>query len=104
MYQAKLFIRDNLSSQFRLVDLANHLHISGRHLSRVFHQELGKSFTDYLRQERIQRAALLLTTTNESIKQVAEETGFINVYYFTKVFTAEMKTPPGKFRKQLADE
>jgi AraC-like DNA-binding protein/mannose-6-phosphate isomerase-like protein (cupin superfamily) len=103
LYQAKLIIRDNLSTPLRLDEVAKLMHISGRHLSRVFHQELDKSFTEYVRQERIQRAVALLTTTNLPLKEVAEATGFVNIYYFTKVFTSEMGLPPGQFRKKLAD-
>ncbi|GAA3330875.1 hypothetical protein GCM10020331_085150 [Ectobacillus funiculus] len=49
--------------------------------------------------ERIQRAVTLLKTTDLSIKDIAEETGFRTVHYFTRVFfTSVVGSSPGRFR------
>ena len=96
--QAKLYIQDNLSQPLKLTDAAGHLHISGRHLSRVFVTELGVSYSEFVQNERIQRAVTLLKTTDLSIKDIAEETGFKTVHYFTRVFTSVVGSSPGRFR------
>lgn len=96
--QVKLYIRDNLSDPLKLTDVSNHFHISGRHLSRLFVTELGMSYSDFIQNERVQRAATLLKTTDLSIKDIAEECGFSTVHYFTRVFKSSMRTPPGRFR------
>lgn len=96
--QAKLYIQDNLSDTLKLSDIAKHLHISSRHLSRLFVKELGVSYSDYVKKERIQKSAMLLKTTNLSIKEISEQTGFKNVHYFTRVFSATVRNPPGNFR------
>lgn len=101
VYQAKLYIKDNLSESLKLNDVANHLHISGRHLSRIFHSELGQSFSNYVKSERLRKAGLLLSETDTSIKEISEITGFNNVHYFTSVFTKEMGLSPGKFREKF---
>ncbi|MGG1678203.1 AraC family transcriptional regulator [Neobacillus sp. NRS-1170] len=101
IHRAKLFIRDNLSQPLRLKDVADNLHISSRHLSRLFTEELGVSFTQYVRNERINQAALLLTTTDLSIKAIASQTGFDTVHYFTTVFKEIIGVTPGEFNKQL---
>jgi AraC family transcriptional regulator, arabinose operon regulatory protein len=96
--QAKLYIEDNLSSPLKITDIASHLHISSRHLSRLFGTELGVSYSEYVQNERVQRAAILLKKTDLSIKDIVEETGFSNVHYFTRVFTSTMRSSPGRFR------
>jgi YesN/AraC family two-component response regulator len=96
--QAKLYIQDNLSDTLKLSDIAKHLHISSRHLSRLFVKELGVSYSEYVKKERIQKSAMLLKTTNLSIKEISEQTGFKNVHYFTRVFSATVRNPPGNFR------
>lgn len=101
--QAKLFIKDNLANDLKLSHVANHLHISGRHLSRIFVAELGINFSKFVQKERIKRAAILLKTTNLSIKDIARETGYIDVHYFTRVFTDTMQEPPGRFRALYMD-
>ncbi|USK32455.1 AraC family transcriptional regulator [Bacillus sp. F19] len=98
LYQAKLFIRDNLSEPFKLEHVANYLHISGRHLSRLFSDELGECFSNYIRNERVMKAASLLETTSIPIKEIADVTGFGSVYYFTRVFTTMMNISPAKYR------
>lgn len=101
VYQAKLFILDNLSKSMTLKDIADHLHISERHLSRLFNQELGQSFTTFIRKERIRKAGILLSDSNIPIKDIAEQTGFSSVHYFTNVFSSEMDMPPGQFRERF---
>ncbi|WP_299833749.1 helix-turn-helix domain-containing protein [uncultured Metabacillus sp.] len=102
--QAQLYINDNLSNSLKLTEVARHLHISGRHLSRIFVSELGVSFSNYVQDERIKKAIKLLKKTNLSIKEIAEETGFMNVQYFTRVFTSMMQSSPGRFRSMYVDK
>ncbi|MEK3890494.1 AraC family transcriptional regulator [Bacillus sp. FSL K6-3431] len=104
LHRAKLYIRDNLSQPLQLNDLACYLHISTRHLSRIFSIELGESFTGYIRKERIKRASELLTSTKRTIKDIADDTGFTSVHYFSRIFKAETGVPPGYFRKNKSIE
>ncbi len=103
VHRAKLYIRDNLSQELKLSSVADYLHVSSRHLSRLFGEDLGQSYSTYVRKERIRQAVSLLTTTEWSIKRIAEETGFDTVHYFTTVFKAEMGEPPGQFLKKLRE-
>ncbi|MEH7305778.1 AraC family transcriptional regulator [Neobacillus drentensis] len=98
LYQAKLFIRDNLSEPLKLEHVANYLHISSRHLSRLFSNELCESFSNYIRKERVKEAARLLEMTSIPIKEIADVTGFGSVHYFTRVFTSMMNVSPAKYR------
>ncbi|MDT8859259.1 helix-turn-helix domain-containing protein [Alkalihalobacillus sp. MEB130] len=98
VYEVKLHIRDNLSIPLKLIDIANHFHVSGRHLSRMFVSELGVSFSDFVQNERILRAKTLLQQTNLSIKAIADESGFSTVHYFTSVFTSTVGETPARFR------
>ncbi len=104
VYQAKLYIHDNLHRPLKLNDVASHIYISERHLSRVFQSELGQSFSSYVKKERVRKSGNLLTETDLTIKEIAEMTGFENVHYFSKVFSTEMGLPPGKFRLKFRGE
>lgn len=101
VHRAKLYIRDNLSQELKLSSVADYLHVSSRHLSRLFAEELGQSYSVYVRKERIRHAVSLMTGTEWSIKRIAEECGFDTVHYFTTVFKSEMGEPPGQFLKKL---
>ncbi|MFC4597645.1 AraC family transcriptional regulator [Cohnella hongkongensis] len=100
--QAKLYIRDNLSRPLSLREIAGNLNVSERHLSRLFSRGIGENFTNYVRGERIRRAAGLLAGSDLPIKGIAEETGFSSVHYFTRVFLREKKLTPGQFRRKHA--
>ncbi|UOQ93310.1 AraC family transcriptional regulator [Halobacillus shinanisalinarum] len=96
--QVKLHIRDNLSGTLKLTDIAEHFHVSKRHLSRLFVEELRETYTDFVQNERLQHAATLLKMTQLPIKDIAFESGFSSVHYFTRVFTSSMRHSPGRFR------
>lgn len=98
--QAKEYIQTHLSSKIKLSDAARSVHLSERQLSRLLAEELGQSFPSVVKTERIKRAAYLLGYTDIPLKQIAEDTGFDSIHYFTQVFTKEMGSPPSHFRKK----
>ncbi len=98
--QAKLFIRDNLSQPLTLHEIAGYLNVSERHLSRMFSTGIHENFTNYVRDERIRKAASLLASSELSIKEISETTGFSSVHYFTRVFTQLKELPPGHYRRK----
>lgn len=99
--QAQLFIKDNLTMPLSLEDVAQYLHISSRHLSRLFRNHLGVTFTAYLRQERIRFSQEKFRETNLPIKAISEMYCFSSVHYFTRVFTEETSMSPGEYRKLI---
>lgn len=97
---ARRFIRDNLSQPLKLKDVASYLHVSDRHLSRMFRKYGGETFGECLTRERMGAAELALRTTVRSIKEIAEDTGFQSVHYFTRVFIGYHGTSPATYRKK----
>ncbi|WP_164821283.1 AraC family transcriptional regulator [Paenibacillus koleovorans] len=99
--QAKRFIADNMADDdLSLRQVAAHLNISQRHLSRLFSAGgVRESFTDYVRLQRVRRAAELLRQSDLSIKAIADATGFGSVHYFTRTFGELMHESPARFRE-----
>ncbi len=100
LQRAKSFIRDNFDKQLSLGMIAQYLNVSERHLSRLFSEGINESFITFIRKERVRQAAFLLQTTDLSIKEIAEATGFGTVHYFTRVFAAEKKGASRPFQRQ----
>ncbi|SFT06490.1 AraC family transcriptional regulator [Paenibacillus sp. BC26] len=97
--QAKLFITDNLNDdELSLDKVAAQINLSPRHLSRLFSSGVNESYTNYVRQQRVRRAAELLRYSELTIKEIAERTGFGSVHYFTRTFHSLMHVTPAKFR------
>ncbi|MWV46654.1 helix-turn-helix domain-containing protein [Paenibacillus sp. HJL G12] len=102
--QAKLFIGDNLSNELTLMNVANHLHISSRHLTRLFQKHTSQTFVHYVQERRVQFASQLLLEGEQSIKDIASLCGFQSVHYFTRIFTQKLGVSPAKFRRSQFSE
>ncbi|WP_379153159.1 response regulator [Paenibacillus sp. sgz5001063] len=87
-----------------LESTAGSLQASPVYLSRLFKQELGESFGAYLTQIRIRKAAQLLHSTELSISEVAERTGYETQHYFSTAFKKQTGVSPLQFRKGVLPE
>ena len=83
----------NLSDQLSPKSLAAMYYISPSYLSSLFKQDTGTTLTDFINTQRIQRAANLLSSTEQNISVVAEQVGILDVNYFTKMFKKSMGSP-----------
>lgn len=97
--EVKHFILDNLNDRLTVQCLADSVHMSTSHFSRVFKQQTGFSPYDYVLISRLNRAKDLLQKTDMSVAAVAYETGFNSESNFICFFTENEGISPGKFRK-----
>ncbi|NOU88743.1 helix-turn-helix domain-containing protein [Paenibacillus sp. LMG 31460] len=104
LQRAKLFIEDNLASSLSLHQLSSYLHITERHLSRLFAVKVGQTFSHYVQERRVRKSMELLLETDWTISRIAQEIGFESVHYYSRVFTRKIGVPPGKFRKSQLSE
>lgn len=84
---------------FTLKKLATELGFSPSYLSVLIKKELGMPFQDYLVQERIKKAKLLLLTTDLRIYEIAEQVGFEDMNYFSQRFKQITGVTPRQFKK-----
>lgn len=82
-----------------LKSLGNQLGFSPNYLSVLIKKELGISFQNYLVQERIKKAKLLLLTTDLKIYEIAEQVGFEDINYFSQRFKQVEGITPRQFKK-----
>lgn len=55
---------------------------------------------DYINSQRVDRAAVLLATTDRSIAAVAAAVGILDVNYFPKIFKKQLGTTPTQYRRE----
>ncbi|MBP1988582.1 AraC family transcriptional regulator [Paenibacillus eucommiae] len=93
---------DLIDSDYRtltgLDELANRLQVSKFHLTRSFHQHTGTTIMQHFTKTRMKRAIELLLNTNENLESIAQEIGYQNGKYFSKVFREQIGIPPGQYR------
>lgn len=82
-----------------LDEVAAEVGFSAAHFSRVFHAQLGMSFTDYLSNVRMQHVKELLIRTDKSITEIALSTGFCQGDYLATQFKRKVGMTPTQFRK-----
>lgn len=93
-------IHENLHEDLTVRDLAEHCRLNPDHFSRLFQENFGMRPIKYIQSKRIERARLLLLSTNNSLKQIAEQVGLENISYFSRTFKKHMGISPGSFRTQ----
>jgi two-component system, response regulator YesN len=91
-------ILDRYISGVSIEEAATALGISAGHLSRIFRQETGYTFGDYLMYVRVKRAAELLRDPNVKVYEVADLVGYSDVRYFGQVFRKATGLTPTEFR------
>lgn len=97
--RAVRYLQENRCRPVTLTDAAGAVSVSGRHLERVFAQLGGTSPMAFLMDLRLSHALLLLRSTGKPIAQVAEESGFDDPAYFTRVFRKKYGVSPRQSRK-----
>jgi len=69
------------------------------HLARVFRAQFGCSVADYLRRLRLEWAATAIAEGEQSILDVALESGYADQSHFTRAFAGHFGVPPARYRK-----
>ncbi len=98
--QIKTFISQNFSDPaLSLNALSSEFNLSTSHLSRTFKEVNGICISDYISACRITRARELLKSSDKTVQQIAEETGFLSSSVFIRVFKKAEGVTPGSYRK-----
>lgn len=93
------YMKSNYMHELTRDRLAEHVSLSPGYFSVLFRERTGISPIRYLNKIRIDHAKLLLRNSAQSIKQVAEESGFEDSFYFSRLFQKETGMSPRNYRK-----
>jgi len=99
--EMKAYIAENYQDGITLSELARKFNLSAGHLSNLFHEESGESFSDYLNMIRLNKAKELLKTTDDKIYQIADQLGFNDAYYFSSWFKKMVGASPTTYRDNI---
>ena len=80
------YIDENLHRTITVGELCRELYISKNLLYKKFRTFFDCTVNEYVTQRRLERAKLLLDTTSETSRKIAESCGFDNYTYFSKLF------------------
>jgi AraC family transcriptional regulator len=91
---------EHLDGELKLETLADECGISVSHFARSFRRSFGTSAHRYLILKRIEIAKSLLSETNNSLVEVAAQTGFSDQAAFTRAFANVVGATPAKWRRE----
>lgn len=86
-----------------LEETAGAANFSAPYFSRLFHAQMGKSYSEYLNHVKLRHACILLAQTSLSVMEIAQETGFCHGNYLNEQFKRKMGMTPGQFRRRSAE-
>lgn len=94
------YIREHYMEPIGLTDVAQCCNVSPEYLSRIFKEEAGVKFVDFLANFRISVGKRMLATGNYKVSEVAEAVGFGDQKYFQKVFKKICGISPAEYKKE----
>ena len=94
----KIIDRDFAKACLSLNTIASELLVSPSYLSRSFTKIQGISLTAYITRCRMEHARDLPKTTDMSIAQISEQSGYSDLFYFSKRFKSFWGVPPSRYR------
>ena len=97
--RARLYIDENYSKDISLDDVSRVVDISPYYFSRVFKDETGQNFIDYLTERRLDKAReLLLSDDRLSMKEISIMVGYSDPNYFSRIFKKNVGVTPTEFK------
>lgn len=99
LHQIECFIDSHLGEPMTIKLLAKNFHMHPNYLGQKLKETWDESFTSYLNRKRIEKALVLMKTTNRQIEEIAELVGYANYHQFLKWFKRETNTVPTQYKK-----
>ncbi len=97
--KAKRYIAAHLPDDLSVSDIAASLYVTPNYLSRLFKKVTGEGCNEYIVRKRIEKAKLLLETTNFKTSRIALMVGYRDTNYFSLAVKKNTGMSPKKYRE-----
>ncbi|RAV01965.1 helix-turn-helix domain-containing protein [Paenibacillus sp. YN15] len=98
--EVKGWIGENYADpDFSLMAVSEHFNLHPNYVSRLFREEFGIKFVDYVTKVRIEKAKELLAEGKAPIQDIALQVGYLRPLSFIRVFKKSVGMTPGEYRK-----
>ncbi len=97
--KAKAYMQENFGRDISLDDVSREMNVSPYYFSKLFKDESGKNFIEYLTELRMDRARELLRDENRSVKEISLTVGYTDPNYFSRIFKKQTGMTPREFRE-----
>lgn len=97
--QVLQYVEENYNTALSTRDIAGRFFMNTSYFSKLFHEQMGCTFSNYLINVRVEKAKMMLTQTNMKLYDIAEAVGYTNVQYFSTIFKEKEGLTPSAFRQ-----
>ncbi|AIQ63682.1 chemotaxis protein CheY [Paenibacillus stellifer] len=98
--RAKKYIEERYTDDLSLEEVADYVHLNPHYFSKIFKQEYGETFIDFVTRLRIGKAISLISEGRLTLKEVSFEAGYKDPNYFSRVFKKITGVSPTEFKVQ----
>ncbi len=102
--EAKRYIAENYSSDISLDEVSGRVDVSPYYFTRLFKEETGETFLEYLTRLRIESAKELMKDPELSIKDICIKAGYSDPNYFSRIFKKAVGVTPTEYRSGSVQE
>jgi two-component system, response regulator YesN len=95
----KTYVKENLAAELSLQKLSEVVGISTGYMSKVFRDETGGHFVEFVTDSRLAEAQRLLTSSDSSVQEISRAVGFNTPAYFIKQFRLKYGCTPYEYRR-----
>lgn len=96
---AKSYVEANIDKQVTLEEIAERAFVSAGYFSNLFKKQTGMNFSDYVIQQRVEKAKEYLRQKQYSVSEIAGMVGYSDPRHFSKVFHKVTGVKPNVYRK-----
>ena len=100
------FMQSKIQDHITIQDIASYVDLSTSHFTYCFRKATGMAPMDYFIHLKMQKACLMLQTTEDTVKNIGTKLGYTDPYYFSRIFKKFMNVSPNGYRsarRRVAD-
>lgn len=97
--KAKEYIHANFHKEISLDDVSRAVDISPYYFSKIFKEETGENFIEYVTAIRMEKAKELLSSSMLSMKEICGEVGYADPNYFSRTFKKNVGLTPTEYKE-----
>lgn len=98
------YMHQNISAKVTLPELSKLVHMAPAYMSRAFKETTGYTIIEYFNKLKIDKSKELLIEGNKKVKEVAQELGFADEFYFSRMFKKYEGITPSQFNSRILHE